>query len=388
MMMSVSKALHWQVLQGMVKLMSFYTEDAYEEQLHEKCKLTQDEFGKYGVEEFAVYKSEPNHFRMRAEFRVWHDGDELDYVMFNQETKERYSIEQLPIASELINELMPKIIGAVKSNRILRTKLFQVDYLSSLSDEVVVSLLYHKSLCDDWEESVREMKKQFEKQGYRIDFIGRARKQKRVIDREFVVEKLNVLGRELVYKQVENSFTQPNAKVAQGMLAWALDTTRESKGDLLELYCGNGNFSIALAQNFKNVLATELAKPSVAAAQWNITENKVTNLKIARLSAEEFTEAMEGTREFKRLQQQEINLKEYTFSTVLVDPPRAGLDDDTLQMIANYETILYISCNPDSLRDNLEELTKTHELVDMAMFDQFPYTHHRELGVLLKRIKS
>jgi len=356
MMMSVSKALHWQVLQGMVKLMSFYTEDAYEEQLHEKCKLTQDEFGKYGVEEFAVYKSEPNHFRMRAEFRVWHDGDELDYVMFNQETKERYSIEQLPIASELINELMPKIIGAVKSNRILRTKLFQVDYLSSLSDEVVVSLLYHKSLCDDWEESVREMKKQFEKQGYRIDFIGRARKQKRVIDREFVVEKLNVLGRELVYKQVENSFTQPNAKVAQGMLAWALDTTRESKGDLLELYCGNGNFSIALAQNFKNVLATE--------------------------------EAMEGTREFKRLQQQEINLKEYTFSTVLVDPPRAGLDDDTLQMIANYETILYISCNPDSLRDNLEELTKTHELVDMAMFDQFPYTHHRELGVLLKRIKS
>lgn len=54
------------------------------------------------------------------------------------------------------------------------------------------------------------------------------------------------------------------------MLEWALDVTKGATGDLLELYCGNGNFSLALARNFDRVLATEIAKPSVAAAQYNI----------------------------------------------------------------------------------------------------------------------
>lgn len=77
------------------------------------------------------------------------------------------------------------------------------------------------------------------------------------------------------------------------------------QGDLLELYCGNGNFSLALAQNFERVLATELAKPSVEAAQFNIAANQIGNVQIIRMSAEEFTQAMEGKREFNRLKDAE-----------------------------------------------------------------------------------
>ncbi len=62
------------------------------------------------------------------------------------------------------------------------------------------------------------------------------------------------------------------------MLEWALDVTKGSKGDLLELYCGNGNFSLALARNFDRVFATEIAKPSVAAAQYNIAANHIDNV--------------------------------------------------------------------------------------------------------------
>ena len=80
------------------------------------------------------------------------------------------------------------------------------------------------------------------------------------------------------------------------MLEWAIDCTRDSQGDLLELYCGNGNFSLALAQNFRRVLATELAKPSVESAQYNIAANKIDNVQILRLSAEEFTQAIEETK--------------------------------------------------------------------------------------------
>lgn len=62
----------------------------------------------------------------------------------------------------------------------------------------------------------------------------------------------------------------------------------------------------------------------MSAAQWNIAANQVQNIAIARLSAEEFTEAYLGKREFRRLQEQGIVLADYRFSTIFIDPPRAG----------------------------------------------------------------
>ena len=55
-----------------------------------------------------------------------------------------------------------------------------------------------------------------------------------------------------------------------------------------------------------------------------------------------------------------------------VDPPRAGLDPDTVKLVQNYDRILYISCNPHTLCDNLVELSKTHRIEKAALFDQFP----------------
>jgi len=162
-----------------------------------------------------------------------------------------------------------------------------------------------------------------------------------------------------------------------------LDVTRHARGDLLELYCGNGNFSLALARNFNRVLATEIAKPSVAAAQYNIAANQIENVEIIRMAAEEFTQAMNGEREFNRLKG--IDLNSYQCETVFVDPPRSGLDNATLSMVQAYPRILYISCNPTTLCENLDTLSQTHQIERLALFDQFPYTHHMECGVLLTR---
>ena len=82
------------------------------------------------------------------------------------------------------------------------------------------------------------------------------------------------------------------------------------------------------------------------------------------------------------------DLESYNFSTIFVDPPEPGLDDGTLALAQRFDTILYISCNPQTLRDNLDSLTKTHEIVRTAIFDQFPWTDHLESGVLLKRRKD
>ncbi|MGC6376796.1 tRNA (uridine(54)-C5)-methyltransferase TrmA [Bisgaard Taxon 45] len=330
-----------------------------------------------------VFSSPVQHYRMRAEFRIWHDKGDFYHIMFDQQTRQRYRVDCFPIASQLINQMMNRLLPLLKTDKVLHHKLFQIDYLSTLSNQIIVSLLYHKPLDAQWVQAAKQLRVDLQQQGFDVQLIGRASKQKICLDQEFIDEILTVHGRAYVYRQVENSFTQPNAIVNQFMLEWAVDCTQHSQGDLLELYCGNGNFSIALAQNFRKVLATEIAKPSVAAAQFNIAENGIENVQIIRMSAEEFTQAMNGVREFHRLK--DIDLHAYECNTIFVDPPRAGLDVDTLNLVQQYDRILYISCNPHTLCDNLHTLCQTHRIEKAALFDQFPYTEHMEAGVWLIR---
>ncbi|MFM5087313.1 tRNA (uridine(54)-C5)-methyltransferase TrmA [Aeromonas media] len=355
----------------------------YQAQLDEKRDRLTQLFADFNPPALEVHASPAEHYRMRAEFRIWHEGDDLFHCMYAQATKEIIRVDSFPTASLLINRLMPVLLAGLRPHPVLRRKLFQIDYLSTQSGQLCVSLLYHRKLEAEWQQAAEALQADLRAQGFDLQLIGRAHKQKICLGEEFVIERLNVQGRELVYKQVENSFTQPNAAINEQMLGWALDVTRGSEGDLLELYCGNGNFSIALAQNFRKVLATEIAKPSVDSAQYNIAANGVDNLIILRMSAEEFTMAMRGEREFNRLKG--VDLGAYQCNTIFVDPPRAGLDDATVKLVQEYDNILYISCNPETLQANMAVLGETHEIACFALFDQFPWTHHMEAGVYLRR---
>ena len=358
----------------------------YQAQLDEKRDRLTELFAGFNLPALEVHASPAEHYRMRAEFRIWHEGDDLFHCMYAQATKEIIRVDRFPTASLLINQLMPVLLDGLRPHPVLRRKLFQIDYLSTQSGQLCVSLLYHRKLESEWQQASLALQTDLRAKGFDLQLIGRAHKQKICLGEEFVIERLNVQGRELVYKQVENSFTQPNAAINEQMLGWALDVTKGSEGDLLELYCGNGNFSIALAQNFRKVLATEIAKPSVDSAQFNIAANGVDNLIILRMSAEEFTMAMRGEREFNRLKG--VDLGAYQCNTIFVDPPRAGLDDATVRLVQDYDNILYISCNPETLQANMAVLGETHEIARFALFDQFPWTHHMEAGVYLKRKTS
>ena len=360
----------------------FVDPDNYESQLNAKKEQFTQLFSTFELPALECFDSPKTHYRMRTQFRIWHDDMDMYFYMTDQETRQRIRVEQFPPASKLINKLMPRLIEELKGSPILRYKLFQANFISSLNGEIMVSFLYHKILDDEWLTAMKALKKLLSKE-FVINFIGRAHKQKLIVDNDFIIEKLQVDGQELIYQQVENSFTQPNAKVSVKMLDWAIECTRNSTGDLLELYCGNGNFTLALAKNFNRVLATEVAKPSVYSAQYNIAANKIDNVDIIRMSAQEFTQAINGERTFNRLEG--IDLSSYQCNTIFVDPPRAGLDEETVNMVKKYDNILYISCNPDTLKDNLAVFTQTHDIKRFSLFDQFPYTDHTEAGVFLVR---
>lgn len=354
----------------------------YQEQLTDKTKRVKELLTPFYNSDVDIFPSQPTNFRMRAEFRIWHDGPDTYHIMFDKVNKEQYRVDQLQAASAVINTAMKLMTDAFKGNEILRRKLFQVDYLSTLTEEILITLVYHKALDETWEAEIAKLQASLPS-SLKANFIGRSKKQKVVLNQDFVIEELPINERVYQFKQIENSFTQPNANVNCNMIEWSMLQAGKDPRDLLELYCGAGNFSVPMASCFNKVLATEISKTSVNSAQFNIEQNKVNNLTIVRLSSEEFVEAMTGVRKFHRLK--DIDLNTYDFSTVLVDPPRAGLDDKTIELMQQFDKIIYISCNPMTLADNLVKLSTTHRIKRAALFDQFPFTEHIESGVYLEK---
>lgn len=352
---------------------------SYSAQLEEKKQRLITLLAPFAAPAPELFESPREHYRLRAEFRLWREGEERHYAMFEAGDKHApILLDDFPIASARINALMPRLKSAWQASQVLSFKLFQVEFLTTLAGDALLTLCYHRPLDAAWQAEAEKLAAELQ-----VNIVGRSRGKRIVIGRDYVEEQLQVAGRRFRYRQPEGAFTQPNGEVNQKMLGWAFDALGERDDDLLELYCGNGNFTLPLATRVRKVLATEISKSSVGAALANLADNGVDNVTLVRLSAEELTQALNQVRPFRRLAG--IDLKSYDFGSVFVDPPRAGMDPDTCELTRRFERILYISCNPETLAANIAQLDDTHKVTRCALFDQFPYTQHMESGVLLER---
>ena len=354
---------------------------AYEAQLERKKKRLQALLSSFYGGEIVAYASPPHAYRARAEFRVWHEGERAFYAMGAVEKKQTVCIEECPKVIAPIEKRMWRLLDAVNASpQVLKAKLFGVEFLATTTDECLVTMLYHRKLDAAWEEEAKSLERRLS-----CKIMGRSRKQKVVLSDEFVEERLAIKGAQLRYLQYEGGFTQPNPFVNAKMIGWACAHAKSiGGGDLLEAYCGLGNFTIPLSRYFDKVLATEISKRSIFAAEENCRRNGVENIRFVRMASEEMVQALRGVRKFRRMQG--IDLSAYRFRCALVDPPRAGLDESTRALIADVPHIIYISCNPETLVRDLSELKNTHKVEDAVLFDQFPYTEHMECGVFLKKI--
>lgn len=357
----------------------------YEEQLNYKIQREKERFSNFTNIDFDIIKSNESNFRNRAEFRIWWEKGEnnkeiLSYAM-NDFKKNILKINSCEMVSHHIKELMPKLLDELQNDLELSFKLFAVEFLGSSTKDMLVTLIYHKKLEESWIQKVKEIEKRLN-----IKIIGRSKKQRLVLTNDYINETLNISNQNFFFAYEENGFTQPNTNVNVQMIEWVLENTKNSSKDLCELYCGGGNFTIPLSTKFRKVLATEISKTSIKSALRNCSLNKIESISFIRMSAEDFVQALNKVRAFNRLK--DINLDNYEFDTIFMDPPRSGLDDTTRNLAKNFENIIYISCNPETLHRDLEELTKTHEIEKFALFDQFAFTNHIESGVILRKLKD
>ena len=197
-------------------------------------------------------------------------------------------------------------------------------------------------------------------------------------------------GRNLQYYHIENFFSNPSRSGAEATLDWLcrqcikLTAGRSEDARMLELYCGCGTHTVALAPFFGEIVAVELHPRLVDAAQVNVNANAAANdaraKELGRMHAAQVDVVAAPSATFCRRMGRRA-----AFDVLLVDPPRCGLDKDTIRLAARFSHVLYISCCVENLARDVAALASTHEVTERAVIDHFPMTRWVETAVVLRR---
>lgn len=179
---------------------------------------------------------------------------------------------------------------------------------------------------------------------------------------------------EYIFKISPLSFYQVNPVQAEKLYNLGVEMAQISKEDtVFDLYCGIGTISLFMAKYAKKVYGIEIVKEAVDAARENAVLNGVDN-----------TEFYAGDVEV--LLDDFINKQGITADIVMFDPPRKGLDKNSINNILKIrpKKIVYISCNPATLIRDLAEFEETYDIKTIIPVDMFPFTSNVEVCTLLE----
>ena len=346
----------------------------YQSQFNKKVDLFNRAIEPY-TDQISCFPSKATGFRTRIEFGISKFSGKLNFSM--SENSKRVEVKEMPICNSQIRKLMPELMNYLNTNKQFSEKLFQIEFQVSRKKDAMISMIYHKNLNSEWEKEAEKLSKIFDS-----SIIGRSHKQCIIKGNNFVLEKYKSESHQYSLKLYEQCFSQTNPDICDDMLTW-VENSSHAQDDILELYCGLGTFTILFSRMYKSVLATENSRPNILGLNENLLLNNVNNVWSARLSGYETLDAIKKTRSYRRMK--DIDLSNFKLSTIFLDPPRSGLDDNTLNAVSNYDQIIYLSCGFDSLTRDLSLLGKTHKVRKAAMFDQFPFTAHLESGLVLEK---
>jgi 23S rRNA (uracil1939-C5)-methyltransferase len=169
-------------------------------------------------------------------------------------------------------------------------------------------------------------------------------------------------------------FTQVNPEGNRTILSCLLRAGEfANRDDVLELYCGAGNFTLPIARRAGKVVAVEGHRHAVDSGKLNARRNGIENIRwrVAPVPA--------------ALAQ--LARRKERFSKIVLDPPRAGAKGIERDLaVLDAEIIIYISCNPATLARDLAALAQRgYKLQTVQPIDLFPQTFHVEALAVVKR---
>lgn len=321
----------------------------------------------------------PWHYRRRARLATYYDkGTKQTSLGFRaQSSKQVIKIDQCPVLATPLSELISPL-SALLNSLSGKKALGHVELIEA--DNGLFSVIRTtKELSTNDISKVSEFAKQHHVkliiQGNESDLtlIGDELKSLASGDEELPHYGL---GDDVKLSFTPGNFVQVNAQMNQAMVEQAVDwLSVKADENVLDLFCGVGNFSLPLAKRGGKVIGVEGVPEMVHQAKINAKLSHLTNASFFHtdLSADISKESWLGK-----------------VDKLLLDPARAGAFE-SLQWLKKMKpkSIVYVSCNPASLARDSEPLLKHgYKLVKLGLVDMFPQTHHIEAMALFELDKS
>ena len=362
----------------------------YEETLRMKQNAVQSLVNKtlknkIEVEE-TVGMENPYFYRNKAQYPVGLDKEGNPVIgVFANRTHEIIPIKECLIQNNESQELARFVLEFIKENKIsvydenTRKGLVRhiVTKVGLKSNEVMLVIVINGKEIPKEDELVKEVLEKFPN-------VKSIVKNVNIKNTNVIMGKENinlygngyikdVLG-DYVFKISPLSFYQVNPVQAEKLYNIGVEEANISKDDIVfDLYCGIGTISLFMAKYAKKVYGIEIVEEAIEDAKENAKINKVAN-----------TEFIAGDVEL--VLDDLINNKKIIPDVIMIDPPRKGLDNKSIENILKVspKKMVYISCNPATLVRDLAKLEEKYEVRMIRPVDMFPFSKHVESVSVLK----
>lgn len=328
----------------------------------------------------------PFHYRNKAQYPLGRSKDGKPIIgVFANRTHEVIPMEKCYIQNPNSEKIAKFILEFIKKNNlsiydeISRKGLFRhiVIKVGIKTNEIMCVLVINGKAIPKEKELIKELTQRFPNIKTIVKNINT--KNTNVILGQ---ENINIYGNgyikdilgEYTFKISPLSFYQVNPIQAEKLYNLGVEQAQITKNDIVfDLYCGIGTISIFMSKYAKKVYGVEIVKDAVKDAIENAGINNVTN-----------TEFYAG--DVEKVLDELINKKNIVPNVIMVDPPRKGLDKNSINNIMKIKPrkIVYISCNPATLIRDLACFEELYDIRTITPVDMFPFTSHVECCSLIE----
>ena len=357
-----------------------YQHITYEHQLEIKSAILRETLRRVGkidlVDEIHVHASPPWNYRNRTRMRLRARPFLLGYNRFRW--SELMAIEQCPISSPLINRAIGTLWELGRADMV-SADAREIELFANAEDTQLLAELtveekgWRRGRKSDLLQFVRNFCQALPQIAGVALFhaTGQGTLQRADIPPElresFGADHLLYSTSSAYYRVSAGSFFQTNRFLTEKLVE--LVTEGRSGEYALDLYAGTGLFSVILARSFRNLAAVECAPLAFR----DLKHNCPGNVKVYRATTEQFLAELQRC---KRI------------DLVVVDPPRAGLGEKVVRLLAGCGAprITYVSCDPATLTRDVSVLMRSgYRIEQVHLIDLFPQTFHIESVVQLVR---
>lgn len=296
-----------------------------------------------------LYSKDCWNYRNKVTF---HTNKKIGY--YKKHSNDIIEIEKCNIADAEINRILHCIQSSIELNSIDEIVIRKSKYTK---DSMVILKINGKT---DEQNIIQNLKDKTTS-----IILYQNKKYKTIYGTDFILEKMD----DFVFRISEDSFFQINTETAILLYKKILEyITPQKEDNILDLYCGTGTIGIFLSKYCQSVTGIEINESAIQNAKENARLNHIKNISFL---CKDSSKAVLGLKDI--------------YSKIVVDPPRAGLDKNTINYLknANADRIVYVSCDPVTLARDLNELSGIYNIEEITPVDMFPYTHHVECVSLL-----